>query len=385
MFTNHIVLLVSTLLFLIHFVGVVTAGHAVMHVRTSQGTIAWVMVLIIFPYVSLPLYLIFGRTRFDAYAEAHRLALVKVQTLMQDIYTQIGHHEMALLPAIESLQRIGKALTGLSFTTANSVKLLINGETIFASMLAAIRQAKDYILVQFYIVRDDAMGQALKQALIERAQAKVKIYFIYDEIGSYHLSKEYISELRQHRIQVTKFHSTRKGRWHRFQINFRNHRKILLIDGITAFLGGINIGDEYLGRNRRLGAWRDTCVLLQGPSVQCLQLSFINDWFWAEGNFPTLHWQITPDFHANKKIMILPSGPADDLASAMYLLLEVINQASTRLWLASPYFVPDGSILNALQLAALRGVDVRSLLPDRANYLLVYLCSYSYYQELRKV
>jgi cardiolipin synthase len=160
--------------------------------------------------------------------------------------------------------------------------LLIDGQQTYEAMLKAIASASNYVLLQSYIVNDDQAGNEFKTALIAKAKQGVRIYFLYDEIGSNHLSRSYIKSLQENRIQVSAFNTT-KGRGNRFQLNFRNHRKILVVDGETAFVGGLNIGDEYLGKNPHLSPWRDTHMMMQGPTVQCLQSSFLRDWYWATG------------------------------------------------------------------------------------------------------
>ncbi len=176
-------------------------------------------------------------------------------------------------------------------------------------MLSAIARAKDYILLQSYTVNDDQVGKVFKEALLTKVKQGIRIYFLYDEIGSKKLSRSYINCLRQNGIQVSGFKAT-KGKGNRFQINFRNHRKILVVDGETAFVGGLNIGDEYLGKNRRLSPWRDTHMILQGPTVQTLQNTFVRDWYWANRKVIEVNWRIKANKEINQTALILPTGPA---------------------------------------------------------------------------
>ncbi|MGB7414132.1 MAG: phospholipase D-like domain-containing protein [Thermosynechococcaceae cyanobacterium] len=168
-------------------------------------------------------------------------------------------------------------------------------------------------------------------------------------------------------------------------MNFRNHRKILIIDGRTGFVGELNIGDEYQGKSLRFGPWRDTHIQLWGPSVQCLQLTFCKDWYWTQNIFPGAKWQVTPPPHGENQIaLVFPTGPVEPIDDCTYLFCHLIHSAQQRLWIASPYFVPDEPVLTALKTAALRGVEVRILLPAQADHLLVYLSSFSYYSEMQK-
>jgi len=154
----------------------------------------------------------------------------------------------------------------------------------------------------------------------------------------------------------------------------------VVVDGKTAFLGGLNVGDEYLGRDVRYGAWRDTHLQLRGPVVQAVQMVFLEDWFWATERVPELHWNTYPET-ADQVAAVIPTGPADPADSWQLVVAEAANSSRQRLWIASPYFVPDEGVLTALQAAAIRGVDVRILLPERADHLLVWLSAFSYYEQ----
>jgi len=181
-------------------------------------------------------------------------------------------------------------------------------------------------------------------------------------------------------VRVEGFKTTR-GRGNRFQLNFRNHRKLVIADGREALTGGLNVGDEYLGRSKRFGPWRDTDVRVRGPSVLAAQLAFVEDWYWATDEVPHLSW--TPNaFDSNQRALMLATGPADEAERCSLAFIRAVNSARSRLWISSPYFVPDLAVLTALQLAALRGVEVRVLLPCHTDHLLPMLSSFSYYESL---
>ncbi|BCL34991.1 cardiolipin synthase [Nostoc sp. MS1] len=366
----------------VHGLGIAHAAHAVMNVRSSRGAIAWSISLITFPWLALPLYWILGRTKFHGYAEALRSVYRQHYQLVHQTYHEITKFQVAVSAKLVPLQLLAEAFTGIPFTSGNNAKLLINGQETFGAMLSAIASANSYILLQSYIIANDQIGNQFKDALIAKAQQGVRIYLLYDEIGSSKLPRSYISSLQKNNIQVSAFHTT-KGRGNRFQLNFRNHRKILVVDGEIAFIGGLNIGDEYLGKHRRLSPWRDTHLMLQGPTVQSLQSPFLQDWYWATRKVLDVNWQVKPNQETDFTALILPTGPADKLKACKLFFVNAINQAQTRLWIASPYFVPDDSTLTALKLAAMRGVDVRIILPNRPDHLFVYLCSFSYYTEMK--
>ncbi|BAY61033.1 cardiolipin synthase [Calothrix brevissima NIES-22] len=367
-----------------HALGIAHAAHAVMTVRSSQGAIAWGISLVTFPWLSIPLYWVLGRTKFHGYAEALRSVYAEHYQLARQTYNEIAQFQVPLPDNLARLQPLAKTFTGIPFTSGNAAELLINGQKTYEAMLSAIASATNYILLQSYIVNDDQAGEEFKQALIEKAKQGVNIYFLYDEIGSNKLSRSYLQSLRKHGIEVSAFHTT-KGKGNRFQLNFRNHRKIIVVDGAVGFVGGLNIGDEYLGKNPRLSPWRDTHMKLQGPTVQSLQASFMQDWYWATRNLIDVNWEIKPHQEANQTAFVLPTGPADRLKACNLFFVNAINEAQTRLWIATPYFVPDDATLTALKLAAMRGVDVQILLPNRPDHLFVYLCSFSYYSEMNDI
>jgi cardiolipin synthase len=217
-----------------------------------------------------------------------------------------------------------------------------------------------------------------------KALSGVRVLFLYDEIGSLALPKSYTEELRAAGVEVRPFHS-RKGSGNRFQLNFRNHRKTVVVDGQVAWIGGHNVGDEYLGKDPKFGRWRDTHVRFEGPAVIGAQLAFVEDWRWAADEPPgNLNWtpHIAKDGEA--QVLVIASGPADVMETTSLMFMQAINAASTRIWITSPYFVPDDAIVHALQLAGLRGVDVRILIPEKADSMLVTLAAYSYFTDVKK-
>jgi len=261
------------------------------------------------------------------------------------------------------------------------VDLLVDGKSTFEMMFAEIDKAERYILVQFFIVHADQIGQAFKQRLIEKARQGVRVYFIYDHVGSKNLPRRYARELRQGGVQVHAFYSS-LGWSSRFQFNLRNHRKLVVVDGKVAFVGGLNLGDEYLGHDRRFKGWRDTNVRIRGPAVKAVQVPFIEDWHWLTQSIPDLNWEPEPEAGGLDTVLVLPTGPADEFDTCHFFFLRSIDCARERLWIASPYFVPDHAVVAALQMAALRGVDVRIMLPEKPDHLLVYLSSFSYIDDM---
>ena len=371
--------LLGTSILLIHLLGIVSAIMALMSSRTSQGAVAWIISLLTFPYVALPAYWFFGRPRFYGYVSARgqrdtvlRRVLVHYRANVQPY---VAPSTNADIQAVEQLAM-------MPLTHGNQATLLIDGPATFESLFDGIDRAEKYVLVQFFIVRDDALGQRLKHHLQCAARRGVRVYFLYDEVGSRKLADSYLNDLISDGVAVSAFRSSR-GFKHRFQLNFRNHRKITVIDGKEGWIGGFNIGVEYLGENPRHGPWRDTHLKLAGPSVLGLQEAFWEDWNWATDEVISLNWMAdTCSSVTDHHVVIVPSGPADRQDTASLLVQQVIHSAKQRLWVTSPYFVPDQGVQDALRLAAMRGVDVRVMIPERPDHLLVFLSAFSFLPDM---
>lgn len=374
--------MLSILLFCIYVLGIVHAIQALMSIRSATGAVAWIIALLTLPYIAIPLYWLLGRNKFQGYVKARRTVNQHNDELVRNIDNAIAQYSAPLPENLQPLQILINRIVDFPYTTGNQVSLLINGQMAFKQMLEAIAQAQRYILMQFYIVNDDRVGRVFQQALIAKAQQGLQIYFIYDEIGSHLLPAKYVRDLKKAGVHIVEFGTAKNIFSSRFQVNFRNHRKLVLVDGDVAFVGGLNLGDEYIGRNPELGAWRDTNVCLRGTAVQCLQVAFLEDWYWATRWMPDVSWEIKQTAEMTANVLIFPTSPADDLPRCTLLFVSLFALAKQRLWIASPYFVPDSILVNALQQAALRGVDVRILIPSRPDHLWVYLAGFSYYQEM---
>ena len=195
------------------------------------------------------------------------------------------------------------------------------------------------------------------------------------------MPRAYREELREAGVAVSEFGTT-QGWGNRFQLNFRNHRKIVVVDGRLGYVGGHNVGDEYLGLDAEVGFWRDTHMRVEGPSVLDLQRAFLGDWYWATRDLPELAWDPVPAPSGSNVLSIgIPTGPADRFETAALMFVELIQAAKERLWIATPYFVPDRAVMAALQNAGLKGVDVRVIVPDVGDSLMVDLSTWSYTQD----
>lgn len=369
-----------TLVIIFQILGLISAIDAVMKTRTSQGAIAWAVSLLTFPYVAVPAYWVLGRSQFQGMVEARQQNEKAIDELVEQAAPRVASTFVQPDRSIPEYQALVR-LSDLGLTASNRTQLLIDGVATYDSILAGISRAQFYVLVEFYIVRDDDIGTRLKNALIERAKEGVRVYFVYDEIGSNALSSAYVDELRANGVSISPFNTT-QGLLNRFQLNFRNHRKIVVVDGRSAWVGGLNVGDDYLGGNPKLTPWRDTHLRIDGPAALQAQIAFLSDWYWATRELIDVSWEAHPMDDGEAQVMMIASSPADERETATLFFTHVINSARERLWMTSPYFVPDEGVINALTLAALRGVDVRIIVPGVSDNAAVKAAALFYIQEL---
>ncbi|MFV0478066.1 MAG: cardiolipin synthase [Parahaliea sp.] len=372
---------IAIIALLLYLMAIMSAIEAAMKARTAQGAIAWTISLLTMPYLSLPLYWIFGRHKFAGYLEQKRKVEHETRHLMQKAAHVLDDFIIApsrKIPLYNSLFQLSRTPA----TRGNHVELLINGQATFASIIEGLEAAKDYILMEFYIFRSDELGRHIADILSRKAAAGVKVFLLYDEIGSRNFHrKRACRDMVKNGVKVAAF-NTSQGRNNRFQLNFRNHRKIVVVDGEHAWIGGHNIGDEYLGKDKRYGFWRDTHAHIQGPALLSIELAFATDWRWATRKPLDIRFSFKPHHCGDSNILVFASDPASTLEEAGLMFHQVIMEARQRIWIASPYFVPDRSIISALQLAALRGVDVRLIIPDEPDGPVVGMANWAFTREL---
>ncbi|MEC5127328.1 cardiolipin synthase [Verrucomicrobiales bacterium BCK34] len=370
----------------LHIVGFTFSIEALMQSRTGQGSVAWILSLNFIPILAVPAWLAFGDSHLDNYSTVRQAGLEEIRPIAEALIENRNKNltEAADDEIPENLEILEK-LASLPVMRGNKAELLVDGKNTFESINKSISEAEDYILIQYYILRADETGTELKDLLVERAKAGVKIRLLVDNYGSFGLPDSYLREMMDAGIEVEQFMDL-SGEANRFQINFRNHRKIVVVDGKTGFVGGHNVGDEYVGKHPSLTPWRDSHMKLTGPVVKTLQVPFVEDWYWATRKIPDgLDWEISEeDFVGSMEALFLASGPADPMDTCALFFLTMINNAEDRIWIATPYFVPNEKLVSALQLAAIRGVDVRVIMPGLSDSRLVELTSYSYLDELGK-
>ncbi|WP_410512661.1 cardiolipin synthase [Paenibacillus sp. BR2-3] len=352
--------------------------------RNPSTTMAWILLLALIPVLGLVFYFLFGqnvfkRRKFDKKAQRDLLAYERIENDVLRMHQDWSIFDPARQKLLGLAQRLAR--TPISFTS--ETRILTNGEETFGTLLLELRQAEHHIHMEYYIFRSDHIGTRIQQVLIEKARAGVTVRFLYDAVGSLGLSKAFLKELIDAGVQVaaygqsTSFLSSR--------VNYRNHRKIVVIDGDVGFLGGLNVGDEYLSRSKTYGFWRDTHMLVRGEAVRTMQIIFLQDWMHTTGEKIMEQDYLSPKLRyvaGDGAVQIIASGPDNERRSLKNIFFSMITSAQKSVWIASPYFIPDEDILTALRVAAMSGLDVRLLFPAKPDKWLPFLASHSYFPAL---
>lgn len=346
------------------------------------STVAWVLVIVTMPFMGALLYLVFGINRVARRVRGRHVAAEAVTRGLP----QLATHHLLLTETLNSTQKTMLALSErvgeTKATSGNRVQLYAQTDQAFEAIQSAINQAQKSIHLEYYIWQPDKIGTRIRDQLIARAQAGVSVRFLYDALGSMRLTEAFLEPMRRAGIKVAPFLPGRSLR-ERWSINLRSHRKIVLVDSVIGFTGGMNVGDEYLGKNAHFGYWRDTHLRLEGPAVQQLQEVFATDWYFATSEeleiseaFPQ------PEAVGRVDAQVLAGGP--DRAESVFhaLFFAAINSAQQRITLATSYFVPTPALCTALETAALRGVKTRVLVSGPVTYWTTYHACRSFYDEL---
>lgn len=265
----------------------------------------------------------------------------------------------------------------------NEVEVYTGGAEKFSALFEAIRVARDYIHLQYYIIRDDRLGRQMVSALAEKAAEGCEVRVLYDAVGCRKLPKKFFKPLNDAGGEVASFFPSRYLPFN-LRVNYRNHRKIAVVDGSVGFIGGFNLGTEYLGEDPHLGPWRDTHLKIAGKAVSFLQLRFFQDWNYAAGTDLRFEERYFPacDGSGDVLVQVVSSGP-DSLGEEIKKgYLKLISSAHESVYVQSPYFVPDESVLDALTVAALSGVDVRVMIPCKPDHPFVYWATLSFVGDL---
>jgi cardiolipin synthase len=351
--------------------------------REATSAVAWCLLVLLVPYFGAVFFYLFG------YQSVHRPLKRKRK---HKLFFRLAHPSGEgaepggnLAPGFgdwATMARLAHRLDAFPLTFGNRIALFHSGQPAYEAMLAAIAAAQHHVHMQFFIFEPDASGQRFLAALADRARAGVEVRFLYDAMGSYTLRRRLLRQLVAAGGKYASFLPINPLR-RRLQVNLRNHRKILVVDGRVAFTGGLNIGDEYLGRNPRFGPWRDTHLRAEGPAVESLQRVFIEDWSFSTGEtvkgpayFPE------PAADGPTPVQVVQSGPDQELKSIREIYFAAVLRAKKRLWMVTPYFVPDAGLRDALCLAGRCGIDVRLMVPQRGDKFLAHHAAWFYFGEL---
>lgn len=353
--------------------------------RQPVGTLAWIMAIVMLPYLGGVLFLLFGVNRVARRAALKQAARRQIERLLPALT------QYQALPG-ETFDRHTSRLTRLAERVAttrpclgNIVEIVPDTQRTFSMIEEAILAAQQSLHLEYYIWQPDRTGQRVRDLLIHRAAQGVQVRFLYDGLGSFPLNRRFLKPMQKAGIEIASAlpGASLRERW---SINLRNHRKIVVADGQVGFTGGMNIGDEYLGKVKRLGPWRDTHLRLRGPAVLQLQQIFAEDWFFATGQqLVDDQWYPQPDETGDQIAQVVMGGPDGESETLHALFFAAINEARERISLATSYFVPTPALVAALESAAYRGVKVRVMLPAVSDHYFMVLAQRGYYESLLEV
>ena len=368
---------VVSLLFLLAVVTTIVV--IVMDNRNPYKTLAWVLILVFLPVVGLALYYFFGQdTRREkliskkGFKRLTKYPMMEFQ--MQESYKVSEEKQHQL---IRFFQRVNLALP----FEGNSMKIFQDGSSMLQALLATINSAKHHIHVEFYIFEDDAVGCLVKDALIEKAREGVEIRVLYDDVGCWKVPHRFYDEMREAGIEVRGF---LKVRFPRFtsKVNYRNHRKLVVVDGRIGFVGGMNLAERYL-KGVPWGIWKDIMMQVEGKAVYGLQMAFLTDWYATDHSLITSSSYFPQMEDKGTSLMqVVTSDPVGEWKDIMQGLLIAITSAQKYVYIQSPYLLPTEPILLALKTAAAAGVDVRIMIPEKSDSRMVHWGTMSYLQEL---
>jgi cardiolipin synthase len=377
---------------------VVLATWILFEKRSPVATLAWILSLVALPYVGFVIFFLFGPRHLLRKRLKHKRARGTVTAT-----TPLGASEPPPAqydPRVEQLVHLVKKTGEPPASRCDSVQIFHDAPSTFDAIEEAILAAKHHVHVAYYIFDPRRSGTRFRDALIARAKAGVRVRVLVDDVGSSAIKRKFVKPMREAGVMFARFNEVAFSRI-RSRLDFRNHRKIVVCDGVVGFTGGVNISDDYLpavpgkkpaadiirdARKEQKGhadPWRDTHVKITGDAVRWMQLTFLDDWYYTTGYaardkeyFPA---QTRTGQHL---VQVVASGPDRDVEPIQKLYFAAIASSRDRVYVTTPYFVPDDAILTALTTAAMRGVDVRVLVPRRSDSLVVTAAARSYYDAL---
>lgn len=359
----------------------------VLEKRSPYKTAAWILVLILLPIIGVFFYLFFGQEyrKRKLFSRKGIKSLGKIRKLSWQQRSNIEQTQLKISKKALEKENIIRLLLNNSnalLTTGNQLKILNNGEETFRAIFEALRNAKHHIHLEYYIFSDDKIGNQLKNLLIEKSKDGVEVRIIIDDVGSWGLSEKFISGLKENEIEIYPFMEVRFPRL-TSRVNFRNHRKIAIVDGKIGFTGGINIADRYIEGVEKLGHWRDTHLQIKGDAVACLQVIFAADWYFVINENLSVQKYFPPFTDVpGTPVQISASGPDSDWQNIEQAIFVAITNARKKIYITTPYLMPPQSIVSALETAALSNVDVRIIIPEKSDAITPKWCSFSFVEKL---
>ncbi len=359
--------------------------------RSSSKTLAYLLLAIFVPVGGMLFYFIFGinnrkRLIYSKKLVEDKVRLEELEKRIVFLSARNLHKNAGNIGNAESLVSflINDSLSPL--TNGNAIELLINGEKKFPEVISALLQAKHNIHLEYYIYEDDEIGNRIKDILIQKAKEGIEVRFIYDDFGSRSIRKKLVKGLKDAGVEAYPFNRVRLL-YFANRINYRNHRKIIIVDGKCGFIGGINISDRYINDKKETDKqyWRDTHIRIDGPGILYLQHIFLCDWNFCTGQKiqPDLKYFSATAVHgSNTSVQIAASGPDSPASTIKLSFLKAINLAQSEILLATPYFIPSGSIMDSLKLSAMGGVKIKLIVPGISDLRLTNAAAWSYYGEL---
>ena len=366
-------------------VGVV--AWILMSKRDSTAAMAWCLVVVFLPLLGASLFWVFGHNRVNRPLSRRRQHRFRFRIGHPPPTREAAHgrHPPKAPPTHADLGDLALKVNAFPVSSGNAVTLYQDTQQAFDAIIAAVESARHHVHMEYFIFRGDATGKQVLELLTAKARAGVQVRLLYDAMGGLKLRRRLLKPLRAAGGKVDTFLPVTILPF-RFRVNLRNHRKITVVDGRVAFTGGMNIGDEYLGKDAYFGYWRDTSVRLEGPAAAALQRIFIEDWDFAYGE-PLNGAAYFPESTAagSEAVQVIESGPDQDVNAIRQVYFAAILSARERVWIATPYFVPDVALLDALRLARYRGVDVRLLTILKPDHFLSFYASRYYYEDMLTV
>jgi len=377
--SNDTLILTIQIIYLLTVLGIVIV--VISENRNPIKTVAWIMAVIFLPVVGIIWYMIFGQDVTKQHVISKRIYSRLKRRPLSEVDTQ---EEFAIPQEHISLITLLKNLDHTPLLGGNEVKLFTDGQDKFDSLFADIANAKNHIHVEYYALMDDEIGKKFQEALIKKAREGLEIRIIYDSFGSRKAKKEYYEEYRKAGIETVPFLKLAFPVL-TSRINYRNHRKIVVIDGRIGYVGGMNVADRYI-HGFEWGCWRDTHARIEGKGVQGLQSAFLLDWYFVSQTLITSRKYFPPlKTYGTIPMQIVDSGPLKDESGIPFGILQAIYNAKKSIFIQTPYFLPPDVMIKALHAAAIRGVDVRIMLSKRSDMPLVQLASRSYVKDMLEI